>query len=331
MAVDVTTKYLGLSLRNPLIVSPCPLTREIHHIDLLEQAGAAAIVLYSLFAEQAASDELHAMASTSPSTDSTIEANPVASKYAADLDAYLRNLELAKKTASIPIIGSLNASGIGQWVRFASLIEQAGADALELNIYFVPTDPRMTSGEVESRYIEVVATVRELVSIPLAVKIGPFISSLPNFAARLVEAGADGIVLFNRFLQPDIDIDSFAVEPRLILSCSDEVRLPLRWVAILRSQLKASLAATSGVHAPEDLIKLLLAGADGVMIASVLLKEGPKIISELLAGLESYLQDKNFVSIDAMRGMVSQHRSSDPDAFERANYVKSLVDFEMDA
>jgi dihydroorotate dehydrogenase (fumarate) len=232
---------------------------------------------------------------------------------------------------TIPVIGSLNGTSRGGWVRYAKLIQEAGADALELNIYVVATDPRQTSADVEARYIDLVAAVRASVSIPLAVKIGPFFSSLPNMAGRLVEAKADGLVLFNRFLQPDIDLETLMVAPNLVLSTSDELRLPLRWIAILRGQLDVSIAATTGVHTAPDVLKLLLAGADVTMLASALFRHGADHIRTLLDGIRSWLEEKEYVSVAQMKGSLSQKNCPDPGALERANYVKTLVNFIGDA
>ena len=328
MTPDLKTTYLGLEIRNPLVVAACPLTREVHQIERLEQAGAGAAVMYSLFAEQVEDDSFRNIATGASGAAEVVEAGPLHREFAAGLDSYLRNIELAKKAVAMPLIGSLNGCGPGEWTRFAPLVEQSGADALELNVYFVPTDPKMTGLEVEARYLDIVADVRQQIKIPLAVKIGPFFSSIPNFATRLVEAGADGLVLFNRFLQPDVDIETFAVEPRLVLSTPDELRLPLRWIAILREQLAISLAATTGVHSAADVIKLLLVGTDAVMVASVLLKQGPDVIEQMIAELVEYLTTKDFPSISALRATVCHGHCSDPAAFERANYIKSLVSFE---
>jgi len=225
------------------------------------------------------------------------------------------------------VIGSLNGTSNGGWIQYGKMIEEAGADALELNIYYLAADPEMTAQQVEEQYLELVASVRGAVSIPLAVKVGPFFSSMANMAKRLFHAGADGLVLFNRFIQPDIDLDTLTVESRLVLSSRDELWLPLRWIAILRSYFDQSLAATRGVHTSEDVIKLLLAGADVTMTTSGVLKHGPGLISDLLVGLRTWLEEKEYVSVEQMKGSMSQRNSPDPAAFARVNYVKTIQSY----
>ena len=232
---------------------------------------------------------------------------------------------------TIPVIASLNGVSDGGWIRYARMIENAGADALELNVYFLATDPNRSAEDVERQYLDLVAAVRAEVSIPLAVKIGPFFSSMANFANRLEHAGAEGLVLFNRFLQPDIDLETLSVGPHIVLSDSREVRLPLRWIAILRDKLQCSLAATSGVHAPADVIKLLLAGADAVMLMSVLLQRGIEEIADLLSGVEAWISDRDYRSVEQLKGSLSQANCPDPAAFERANYMKALVAYSSKA
>jgi dihydroorotate dehydrogenase (fumarate) len=239
-------------------------------------------------------------------------------------------VELAKKASSMPIIGSINGSMPGEWVRFARLIQEAGADALELNIYFVPTDPEYNSSQVEQQYVELVSAVRKEITIPLAVKIGPFFSSLPNMARRIVAAGADGLVLFNRYLQPDIDLDTYEVVPQLVLSSREESRLPLRWIGILRHQTAASLAATSGIQTADDVLKAVLVGADVVMIASALIRRGPSLLVDILDELSAWLRHKGVRSLSEIRGIASYQRCANPAAFERANYAKALASFSPD-
>ncbi len=327
MSANLSTQYLGLPLRNPLVVAACPLTREAYQLERLEQAGAAALVIYSLFAEQIQNDALRSFHEDAAG-GALSAAEPLPSDYVVGLDTYLQNIELAKKSVDVPIIASLNGSGLGDWIRFAPLMESAGADALELNIYFVPTDPDITGEQVEARYLELVAAVRETIRIPLSIKLGPFFSSLPNFARSLAAAGADGLVLFNRFLQPDIDVTTFEVTPRLVLSTRDELRLPLRWIAILRSQLSVSLAASSGTHTGEDAAKLLLAGADVVTMASALLKFGPEHLTTVLQELTAYLDAKGFATVDDMRGTLAPRHQESSTAFERANYIKTLMSYD---
>lgn len=329
MSVDLSTTYLGLKLRNPLVLSACPLSMQLYALQRLEAAGVAAAVLASLFEEQIES-EWHAPLPLTPCDRFGSAVDVVAHgemyDYNCGPDAYLRHIESAKRALSIPVIGSLNGtSPRGGWVRFARLMEQAGADALELNIYFIPTSPEQSAEEVEQRYLDVVAAVRAEIVIPLAVKIGPFFSSLPHMARRLLAAGANGLVLFNRFWQPDIDLGTLEVTPNLTLSNPDELRLPLRWIAILREQTKASLAATSGIHSAEDMLKVLLAGADVGMLASALIRGGPDRVGEIIAGMTDWLAHKQFSSLEEMKGLLSQSRAPDASAFERVNYLRTLM------
>lgn len=330
MSVDLSTRYLGLTLKNPLVVSACPMTSQLDILRRLEDAGAAAAVLPSLFEEQIEHDEM----AVHNFYETRTEAFPEAITYFPEVDGYntgpelyLRQIEAAKAAVSIPIIGSLNGVSRGGWTRYARLIQDAGADALELNVYFVASDPEETTDHVESRYVELVTEVRQSVGIPLAVKIGPFFSSLPNMAQRLQQAGADGLVLFNRFLQPDIMLETLKVAPHLVLSNSDELRLPLRWIAILRPQLFISLGGNSGVHRPEDVLKLLLAGADATLLASALYKHGPSYLKTLLDGVRSWMEEREYESVEQMKGSLSRENAPDPAAFERANYIKTLVSF----
>jgi dihydroorotate dehydrogenase (fumarate) len=330
MTPDLTTRYLGLELKNPLVVAACPLTGQIEILRRLEDAGAAAVVLPSLFEEQLE----HSQMAIFRFYESGAESFPEALGYFPELDdyntgpaPYMRLISVAKKVVTVPVIASLNGTSRGGWVRHARQVQEAGADALELNIYFVCTEPYITGEQIESRYLELVSAVRGVVSIPLAVKIGPFFSSLPNMASRLVQAGANGLVLFNRFLQPDIDLETLRVVPQLALSTSDELRLPLRWIAILRAYFDVSLAATTGVHTAEDVLKLLLTGADVTMVASALYRRGPKHLRTLLDGVRAWLEAKEYHSVAQMKGSLSQAHAPDPAAFERANYIKTLVHF----
>jgi dihydroorotate dehydrogenase (fumarate) len=330
MNVDLRTRYLGLELKNPLVVSACPMTAKVETLCRLEEAGAAAAVMPSLFEEQIVHDQMEFFEYYEDPANSFREALtyfPELETYDPGPDSYLRGIEAAKAAATIPVIGSLNGTSKGGWIRYARMIQEAGADALELNIYLVATDPEQTATDVEARYLELVQAVRDSVSIPMAVKIGPFFSSLPNLARRLEVAGADGLVLFNRFLQPDIDLETLTVRPNLVLSTSDELRLPLRWIAILRGQLGLSLAASSGVHTPQDVLKLLLAGADVTMTASALYQHGPEHIRRLLDGVQTWLVEKEYTSVAQMKGSVSQVNCRDPEGFERGNYVKTLTNF----
>jgi dihydroorotate dehydrogenase (fumarate) len=334
MNIDLSTTYLGLKLRNPLVVAASPLSMELYSLERLEAAGASAAVLASLFEEQIESEWLSPHSTVAADRRGSA-ANLVSHRelfdYNSGPDAYLRHIAAAKKAISIPVIASLNGtSARGGWVRFARLMEQAGADAVELNIYFVPTAPETSAEAIERRYADLVSAVRAEISVPLAVKIGPYFTALPHLAQRLTAAGANGLVLFNRYLQPDIDLDTLEVTPSLLLSSRDELRLPLRWIAILRGQTPASLAATSGIHFAEDMIKLLLAGADVGMLASALIRNGPDHIGTILSELKQWLEHKHFGSVEEMKGLLSRGRGQDPSAFERVNYMRTVMSLTSD-
>jgi dihydroorotate dehydrogenase (fumarate) len=329
MSVDLRTTYLGLELKNPLMASASPLTGHLKILRQMEQAGAAAVVMPSLFEEQFEQEELIVRRLIKSGMDQSEE---VLSELF-ELDAYntgpanyLPRIKQAKKALSIPVIASLNGWGPGNWASHAQLLEEAGADAVELNVYFVPTDPEATGAQVEQRYLETVAAVQEVLTIPLAVKLGPYFSSLPNMARRLVdEVGVEGLVLFNRYLQPDIAPETLQVSPHLTLSKGAELHLPLRWIGILRPQLSISLAASSGVHTPEDVFKLLLVGADVVMTTSALLRHGPAYVGTLVDGLRARLEERGYASIAELKGILSQRNCPDSSTFERANYVRMIA------
>ncbi len=330
MSVDLTTRYLGLTLKNPVVVAACSIAGRLDVVRRMEDAGASAIVLPSLFEEQIEHEEMAIQRFYERGTESFAEAIdyfPELDDRSSTSELYLDHVAACKSAVSVPIIGSLNGVSPGGWVRYAKMIQDAGADALELNVYFVATDAEETSAQVEARYLNLVTEVRRSVTLPLAVKVGPFFSSLPNMAKRLVESGANGLVLFNRFLQPDIDLETLNVGPHLVLSTSDELRLPLRWMAILRPQLKCSLAATTGVHTASDVLKLLLAGADVAMVASSLYAHGPGHIRNLVEGVNAWLEEREYESVTQMKGSISQENARDPSAFERANYIKTLVNY----
>lgn len=330
MSADLRTRYLGMELANPVVPSASTLSSRIDTLKRLQDAGASAVVMQSLFEEQIEREGLEIHLVLERGTESFAEALtylPELEDYNIGPEAYLRHLELTKRELEIPVIGSLNGSSPGGWVRHARLIEDAGADALELNVYFVAADPNLTSSEVEQLYIDLVAAVRSSVEIPLAVKVGPFFSSMANMARRLVEAGADGLVLFNRFLQPDIDLETLDVDPTLHLSTSEELRLPLRWIAILRGRVDTSLAATTGVHTWEDAVKLLLAGADVTMMASALFRNGPEHVMTVLNGIQTWLDEHEYESVEQAKGSVSQAACPDPVAFERSNYMRAVVNY----
>jgi dihydroorotate dehydrogenase (fumarate) len=328
--VDLRTTYLGLELENPLVPSASTLSSRIDTLKRLQDAGASAVVMQSLFEEQIEHEELQTHRVLETGAESFTEASsffPELEEYNTGPDEYLRHIEACKHELQIPVIGSLNGISDGGWVRYATLIEDAGADALELNVYFVAADPNETGEQVEGRYLDLVASVRGSVSLPLAVKIGPFFSSVANMAKRLVVAGADGLVLFNRFVQPDIDLKKLEVEQTLKLSTSEELLLGLRWMAILRGRVDASLAATTGVHTPADAVKLLLAGADVTMMASALFRNGPEHLSRMREGIVAWLDEHEYTSLEQMKGSMSEQNVKDPIAFSRSNYMKMLVDF----
>ncbi len=325
--VDLTTTYLGLTLKNPLVASASPLSQKMNTVRQLEESGIAAIVMHSLFEEQIIRESLRTHQDLIRGTEAFAEALdyfPKFGAYSIGPDSYVDHLRNIKLATEIPIIGSLNGVSPGGWTDYAQKIEQAGADALELNLYYLATDPDITSAELEDRYISLVSDIRERVQIPLAVKLSPFFTALPNIARRLVDAGADGLVLFNRFYQPDFDLEELEVVPNLVLSNSDELRLPLRWIAILYGSVQTDLALTSGVHSATDLLKSIMAGASVAMTTSELLKNGIGRVSTILAGVQTWMEEHEYESINQMKGSMSQQAVSDPAAFERANYMKVL-------
>jgi dihydroorotate dehydrogenase (fumarate) len=330
MSVDISTKYLGLSLRNPVVAAASSLSANLENIRRLEEAGVAAVVFYSLFEEQIEHEAKEFAIVPEVGADSFAEALsyfPSFDEFRGGPEEYLRQIEAAKRAVSVPIIASLNGITRGGWTRYAKLMEDAGADALELNIYYVAADPAIDGREVEKRCVDLVAAVRQSVRIPLAVKLGSQFSALGHFAKQLVDAGANGLVLFNRFLQPDIDLETVEVRPHLELSTPFESLLPLRWIAILYGRVNCSLALTSGIHSGRELIKAILAGADVGMIASVLFLKGFQVIQAILSELQEWMEEHEYTSVDQMKGALSQRNCSDPEAFERGNYMKALVSF----
>jgi len=324
------TTYLGLELRSPLVASASPLTRELDSLRRLEEAGAAAVVLPSLFEEQIAHEALELDRLMDTGAESFGEALgyfPALDDHPTGPDRYLELVQEAKGALSIPVIASLNGTTAGGWVHHAKLIEEAGADALELNVYLIATDPDHTAADVERRYLELVGAVRETIEIPLAVKLGPYFSAFAHMARELDGAGADALVLFNRFYQPDIDLETLAVAPHLVLSTSDELRLPLRWIALLHGRVGVELAATTGVHTAQDSIKALLAGAQVTMMTSALLHHGPEHLTEVEAELRAWIDEREYASVDQLRGSVSQRAIANPEAFERANYIRELTTY----
>jgi dihydroorotate dehydrogenase (fumarate) len=330
MRPDLRTTYLGLRLRNPIVASASPLTGNLDSLRTLEDEGVAAVVLPSLFEEQIEHEQIDLHELLEHQTHSFGEALtwfPELDDYNTGPDAYLEHLARAKELLSVPVIASLNGVSPGGWLHYARLCEEAGADALELNVYSVETSPTRSAAEVEERTLALVGQVRSAVSIPLAVKVAPFYSAFAHMASQLSEAGADGLVLFNRFLQPDIDLETLEVAPWLPLSTPVELRLPLRWIAILRGRVEIDLAGTTGVHDWEGALKLLLAGANAVMLASALLLRGPSVVSELLHGIETWMVEREYTSVEQLQGSLSQVSCPDPAAFERGNYMRALVSY----
>jgi dihydroorotate dehydrogenase (fumarate) len=325
--VDLSTTYLGFRLSSPIVASASPMTGDPRHWEAIELAGAGAIVLPSLFEEQIERESFAVDATLELGTDAFAESL----SYLPELDDYdvgparhLALVEQARERLTIPVIASLNGTSPGGWVQYARHLESAGAQAIELNVYDVIVDPSQSAADVEHRYLELVEEVRAEVKVPLAIKLGPWFTSLGHFALALQSAGADGLVLFNRLYQPDIDLDTLDVTPRLQLSTSAESRLPLHWIGILRGFTSCSLAATTGVHDGADAMKLLLAGADVAMTASALLQHGPQRIAEILAWMGDWMAEREYESVDQLRGSVSQRNVPDPAVYERANYYQVL-------
>ena len=328
-AIDLTTRYLGLTLRSPIVASASPLNGEAASARQMEDGGAAAIVLPSLFEEEVLHEEVELNRALEAGAEHFAEALdyfPAVPHLTHAGDRYVANLERIKAAVSVPVIASLNATTRGGWIRYARLLEEAGADAIELNLYHVAADPHLSAADMEARDLELVAAVRAAVRIPLAVKLSPFYSALANFARRLVASGAGGLVLFNRFYQPDIDLETRDVVVRLELSTPSELRLPLRWIAILRPQLgpTVSIAATSGIQGGRDVVKALMVGADVGMMTSAVLRSGPAHFRHVEEELRHWLARHEYTSVDQLRGSASQASAGDPSAFERANYMRTL-------
>lgn len=331
--MNLNTSYLGLNLKSPLVASASPLSETVDGFKRLEDAGAGAVVMYSLFEEQLRQEQLllhHHTTSTADSHAEALSYFPDVHHFKTDSHGYLELIRKAKEAVNIPVIGSLNGTTPGSWVKFAKRIEEAGADALELNLYSVPASIDMDGAQVEANDLEVVRHVCEAIRIPVAVKISPFFSSIPNMAMRFTYAGARGLVMFNRFYQPDIDLEELTVKPNVRLSNSDALRLPLRWIAILYGRLDTDFAATGGVHTGHDVAKLLLAGAQVTMMASALLRHGPNHIRKVEAELRQWMDLNEYHSIGQMRGALSQINCEDPTAYERAQYMHALTTFNRD-
>jgi len=327
---DLTTNYLGLELKNPLVASASPLSKKIENAQKLEAAGVGAIVMYSLFEEQIIHDSLELDHYLTRGTNSFAEAQtylPDIGTYNMGPDKYLDHLAAIKAAVSIPVIASLNGVSKGGWTRYARFMQEAGADALELNMYYLPGDPDLSGHELEDNYVDLVGEVKNAVSIPLAVKLSPFITAIPNFVRRLDGAGADGLVLFNRFYQPDFDLDELEVVRSLHLSHSSDLLLPLRWISILYGKVEADLALTSGIHTAEDILKAMMAGAKVAMSASMILREGYDKVKTVLEDLVNWMEEHEYDSIKQMQGSMSQQSVAEPAAFERSNYIRILNSF----
>jgi len=325
--IDLTTRYLGLTLRTPLVPSASPLSQEIASIRRLEDAGASAVVLYSLFEEQLRQESAELDHHLSTGTESFAESLtyfPRASEFRLGPEGYLEHIRKANEAVDIPIIACLNGATVGGWTKFAQEIEQAGADALECNIYYIPTDPELKAAEIEQTYVDIVWAVKSAISIPVAIKISPFFTNVANVAKRLDDAGADGLVLFNRFYQPDIDLEELEIRPNVLLSTPQALRLPLTWIGILYGKLKASLAATGGIHDPHDAIKMLMVGANVTMLCSSLLRNGINQLRHMERGIVDWMEQHEYESVKQMQGSMSQMRCPDPSAFERAQYMRAV-------
>ena len=325
--MDLSTTYMGLKLKNPLVPAASPLSAKVDGVRAMEDAGASAVVLYSVFEEQITHEQHeldHYLVRDQASFAEAMTYFPDLGDYKTGPDEYLEHIKKVKDAVTIPIVASLNGVSTGGWTEYGKQMEQAGADALELNVYYVAADPTLTGAEVEQRYVEVLQAVKKAVKIPVAVKLSPFFSSIANMAIKLGDAGADGLVLFNRFYQPDIDLEKLEVTPNVVLSTSTSARLPMRWIAILHERTKASLAASTGVHSHEDVIKMLMVGADITTMASALLKHGVWHLATVREALEHWLEEKEYESVEQLKGSLSQKSVKEPAAFERANYMKAL-------
>ncbi len=334
MSIDLTTGYLGLKLRTPLAASSSPFCKDLSNILRLEDAGASAIVLHSLFEEQIQVESGELDRFLTESSDSSGEAMsyfPEMVSYNLGPEPYLNHLRKAKESVDVPVIGSLNGVSTGGWIRYAQMMEQAGADAIELNIYYMPTDLAMTSQQVEEMYFDLVSHVKASVRIPVAVKLGPFFTSFAHLATRLDAAGADAIVLFNRFYQPDFDLEALEVVPNLVLSDSHELRLRLHWTALLYNRIRPDIAITGGVHTAEDVVKGVMAGARSTMMTSALLRHGIKYLEKVEENLIEWMEEHEYESIRQMRGSMSVQSVAEPAAFERANYMKVLSSYSLKA
>ncbi|MGB9771093.1 MAG: dihydroorotate dehydrogenase-like protein [Candidatus Kapaibacteriota bacterium] len=330
--MDISTKYLGMNLKSPLVASASPLTEDLKGLKKLEDAGAAAVVLPSIFEEQLRAEQHDLHFYTTQGTYSYAESLtyfPEYDQYRFISDNYLELIRKAKESLSIPIIGSINGATLGGWTEFAKKIEEAGADALELNIYFIPTDLNQSGESVENTYLEIIKAVKSATNLPVAVKLGPFFSNFANFAKRIEEAGANALVLFNRFYQPDVDLEKLEVHPSIHLSTSHANRLPMRWIAILKNKIKIDFAATSGIHTSDDVIKMLLVGANVTMLCSALLKNGVFYLLQLEKELIEWMKEHEYESVQQMIGIMSQENTPNPSEYERVQYVKAISTYKI--
>jgi dihydroorotate dehydrogenase (fumarate) len=328
--MDLTTTYLGLKLANPLVPSASPLAEKVDDIKRLEDAGAAAVVLHSLFEEQLKMESAEQDYHMTHGTESFAEALsyfPQPSEFRLGPEDYLEHIAKAKQAVKIPIIASLNGSTLGGWTDYAKKMQQAGADALELNIYSIPTDLNLAAAGVEKTYVDILKAVKKTVTIPVAVKLSPFFTNFAYVAKRLADARADGLVLFNRFYQPDIDLDTLDIKPNVLLSTPMAMRLPLRWVAILYGRVQTSLAATSGIHRATDALKMLMAGADVTMMCSALLRHGPQHIATVKREMTMWMEEHEYESVAQLKGSLSQKNCPSPSEFERAQYMRAISSY----
>lgn len=330
--MNLSTQYLGLNLRSPLMVSANPLTEKVSNLKQMEDHGASAVVLYSLYEEQIRQERQALFHHMTHGTDSFAEALtyfPEPGEYRAGTEGYLKLIQQAKQALGIPVIASLNGVTPGGWTSFAQKMEQAGADALELNVYYIPTDASVSGEAVEQTYVDILKAVKASVKIPVAMKLSPFFSNFAHMAKMLDEAGVDALVMFNRFYQPDIDLETLELKPNVLLSTPQALRLPLTWIGLLYGRIKAQMAATSGVHTGEDIVKMLLVGASVTMTASAILRNGIPYLRQMEEGLLRWMHDHEYESVAQMRGAMSQMNAEDPSAYERAQYMKALIGFRV--
>jgi dihydroorotate dehydrogenase (fumarate) len=328
--INLKTTYLGLKLKSPLVASASPLSENVSNFCRLEDAGASAVVMFSLFEEQIRREQeltSHFMELGTHSSPESLTYFPEPDQYHSGTESYLELIRQAKSRVNIPIIASINGSSIGGWTKFAHQMQEAGADAIELNIYHIPSDVHMTGQTVEDNYCEIVRSVKGAVDIPVGVKLSPYFSNMANMAVRLADAGADGLVLFNRFYQPDIDLEELTVKPNVLLSTPQALRLPLRWIAMLYGRVQVDLAGTSGIHTGEDVIKMMMVGANVTMIASALLKNGIDYLTKMQDDMLLWMETHEYQSIQQMRGSMSQLNTDDPSSYERAQYMRALTGY----